>query len=145
MEQRVEGFGISLCEASACGMPVVAGRSGGIPEAVRDGETGILVDAESAGGRGRARSGRLLDDRSLRARLGAAGRRAVESSLQLGPGHRRAGRASVVSSARARARRSPVVMPHALSAPAAAEEYDRQYQRLGRSGRGRGRSIWNGA
>ena len=47
LEQRVEGFGIALCEASACGIPVVAGRSGGIPEAVRDGETGILVDFES--------------------------------------------------------------------------------------------------
>ena len=46
MEQRVEGFGISLAEASACGVPVIAGRSGGIPAAVRDGETGLLVDAE---------------------------------------------------------------------------------------------------
>ena len=34
MEQRVEGFGISLAEASACGIPVIAGRSGGIPAAV---------------------------------------------------------------------------------------------------------------
>src|SRR4051794_32299396 len=42
MEQRVEGFGISLAEASACGVPVIAGRSGGIPAAVRDGETGLL-------------------------------------------------------------------------------------------------------
>jgi phosphatidylinositol alpha-1,6-mannosyltransferase len=77
LEQRVEGFGISLCEASACGVPVVAGRSGGIPEAVRDGETGFLVDAEST----EAVAGslrRLLDDASLRARMGAAGRAAVE-------------------------------------------------------------------
>ncbi|MBA3318705.1 MAG: glycosyltransferase family 4 protein [Gemmatimonadales bacterium] len=78
MEQRVEGFGISIAEASACGLPVVAGRSGGIPEAVRHGETGLLVDAESA----EAVSGalrRLLDDPPLRARLGGAGRRAVET------------------------------------------------------------------
>lgn len=77
MEQRVEGFGISIAEASACGLPVVAGRSGGIPEAVRDGETGLLVDA----GRAEAVSdaiGALLDDAGLRARFGAAGRRAVE-------------------------------------------------------------------
>jgi phosphatidylinositol alpha-1,6-mannosyltransferase len=78
MEQRVEGFGISLAEASACGIPVVAGRNGGIPEAVRDGETGLLVDAESPEAVGDALRV-LLDDASLRARLGQAGRRSVES------------------------------------------------------------------
>ena len=78
MEQRVEGFGISLAEASACGVPVVAGRSGGIPEAVRDGETGMLVDAESPEAVGDAVRV-LLDDAALRARLGQAGRRSVES------------------------------------------------------------------
>ena len=77
MEQRVEGFGISLAEASACGVPVVAGRSGGIPAAVRDGETGLLVDAERVEAVVEA-VGRLLEDPALRARLGAAGRRAVE-------------------------------------------------------------------
>jgi phosphatidylinositol alpha-1,6-mannosyltransferase len=78
LEQRVEGFGISLVEASACGVPVVAGRSGGIPEAVRDGETGILVDAERPEAVAEALR-RLLDDAGLRRRLGQAGRRAVES------------------------------------------------------------------
>ena len=78
MEQRVEGFGISIAEASACGIAVVAGRSGGIPEAVRDGETGLLVDAEHADAVTAALR-RLLDDPALRARLGAAGRRAVET------------------------------------------------------------------
>jgi phosphatidylinositol alpha-1,6-mannosyltransferase len=78
LEQRVEGFGISLVEASACGVPVIAGRSGGIPEAVRDGETGTLVDAERPEAVAQALR-RLLDDASLRRRLGQAGRRAVES------------------------------------------------------------------
>jgi phosphatidylinositol alpha-1,6-mannosyltransferase len=77
LSQRVEGFGISLCEASACGVPVVAGRSGGMPEAVHDGETGILVDAESADNVATALR-RLLDDPALRARFGSAGRTAVE-------------------------------------------------------------------
>jgi len=77
MEQRVEGFGISLSEASACGLPVIAGRSGGIPEGVRDGETGLLVDAESPSAVAVALR-RLLADPGLRARLGAAGRRLVE-------------------------------------------------------------------
>ncbi len=78
MEQRVEGFGISIAEASACGIPVVAGRSGGIPEAVRDGDTGLLVDAERPEAVSDA-LGVLLDDPALRARLGGAGRRAVET------------------------------------------------------------------
>jgi phosphatidylinositol alpha-1,6-mannosyltransferase len=57
---------------------VVAGRSGGIPEVVRDGETGLLVDAERAEGVSDALR-LLLDDPALRARLGGAGRRAVET------------------------------------------------------------------
>jgi phosphatidylinositol alpha-1,6-mannosyltransferase len=78
MEQRVEGFGISLLEAGACGIPVLAGRAGGIPEAVRDGETGLLVDAEQPDDVCRALRA-LLDDRVLAARLGEEGRRAVET------------------------------------------------------------------
>jgi phosphatidylinositol alpha-1,6-mannosyltransferase len=77
MEQRVEGFGISLVEASACALPVVAGRSGGIPEAVRDQETGLLVDAERPEAV-RDALARLLNDAGMRSRLGSAGRRAVE-------------------------------------------------------------------
>jgi phosphatidyl-myo-inositol dimannoside synthase len=77
MEQRVEGFGISLVEASACGVPVVAGNSGGTSEAVQDGVTGLLVDAESPEA-ATAVLRRLLDDSDLRRRLGAAGRAAVE-------------------------------------------------------------------
>jgi len=41
---EVEGLGIVYLEASACGIPVIAGRSGGAPDAVIAGETGLLVD-----------------------------------------------------------------------------------------------------
>lgn len=74
----VEGFGISLVEASACGLAVVGGRSGGVPDAVRDGETGLLVDPESPAAVAEGIN-RLLGDAALRARMGAAGRRAVET------------------------------------------------------------------
>ena len=73
-----EGFGISLVEASACGLAVVGGRSGGVPDAVREGETGILVDPEDPAAVA-AGINQLLGDVELRKRLGAAGRRAVET------------------------------------------------------------------
>jgi phosphatidyl-myo-inositol dimannoside synthase len=77
-ERNVEGFGISLVEAGACGIPVVAGRSGGIPDAVHDAATGLLVDSgESAQVLSAVRS--LLDNTALARELGAGGRRAVES------------------------------------------------------------------
>ena len=41
---HVEGFGIVYLEANACGRPVIGGRSGGVAEAIREGETGLLVD-----------------------------------------------------------------------------------------------------
>jgi phosphatidylinositol alpha-1,6-mannosyltransferase len=75
---RAEGFGISLVEAGASGLPVVAGRSGGIADAVRDGETGILVDPDNLEEISRMVQG-LLDDPERAARLGRAGRRAVET------------------------------------------------------------------
>jgi phosphatidylinositol alpha-1,6-mannosyltransferase len=72
----VEGFGISLLEASSSGLPVVAGRSGGIPDAVREGETGVLVDSENHRAVAAAIAA-LLADPARAARLGEAGRRAV--------------------------------------------------------------------
>ena len=75
---EVEGFGISLVEASGCGVPVVGGRSGGVPDAVRDGETGILVDPISVDDAASAVA-QLLDDTALAHRLGTSGRRAVET------------------------------------------------------------------
>lgn len=45
---EVEGLGIVYLEASACGLPVVGGRSGGAPDALIEGETGFAVDGRSA-------------------------------------------------------------------------------------------------
>jgi phosphatidylinositol alpha-1,6-mannosyltransferase len=77
-ELMIEGFGISLSEASACGIPVVGGSDGGIPDAVRHNETGLLVDARQAGPVIEAVR-LLLGDRELARRLGRGGRQAVES------------------------------------------------------------------
>jgi len=73
----VEGLGMVYLEAQACGIPVVAGRSGGAPEAVIDGETGHVVDGTDAVA---VRSAviSLLRDPERRAAMGAAGRAFVE-------------------------------------------------------------------
>lgn len=73
----VEGLGIVFLEASATGLPVVVGDSGGAPDAVLDGRTGYLVDGRSVGAVA-DRLIQLLTDDALRARLGAAGRVWVE-------------------------------------------------------------------
>lgn len=67
-----EPFGRAIIEAMAVGRPVVATRSGGVPEIVREGETGLLVEPGSAEQLGEAIV-RLLSDESLAIRLGQAG------------------------------------------------------------------------
>jgi len=71
-----EGFGIVCLEAAACGKPVVAGRSGGLVDAVVDGETGILVDPVDTEATVAAILS-VLQNPSLAGRLGAAGRHRV--------------------------------------------------------------------
>jgi phosphatidylinositol alpha-1,6-mannosyltransferase len=73
----VEGFGIVYIEASACGKPVVAGCTGGAPEAVLDGETGLLVDPEDPKAISDALI-RILVDSDLATRLGKRGRERAE-------------------------------------------------------------------
>lgn len=73
----VEGLGIVYLEAQACGVPVLAGRSGGAPEAVRHGETGLVVDGTSVPEIARALA-RLLGDPMERKAMGMAGRAFVE-------------------------------------------------------------------
>lgn len=73
----VEGFGIACVEASACGLPVIATRSGGLPEAVREGETGLLVEPDDPSALAKPVI-RVLQDDGLRHKLGSGGRAAVE-------------------------------------------------------------------
>jgi phosphatidyl-myo-inositol dimannoside synthase len=75
-ESDVEGFGIVFLEASACGKPVIGGRSGGVPEAVVDGVTGLLVDPSDPNDIANALA-RVLTDRNLACRLGSQGRARV--------------------------------------------------------------------
>ncbi|MEU2283930.1 glycosyltransferase family 4 protein [Streptomyces sp. NPDC013178] len=73
----VEGLGIVYLEASATGLPVVAGDSGGAPDAVLDGETGWVVRG-GAPEEAAERIVALLGDAELRRRMGERGRQWVE-------------------------------------------------------------------
>ncbi|MBI2701857.1 alpha-(1-2)-phosphatidylinositol mannosyltransferase [Mycobacterium gordonae] len=74
----VEGLGIVFLEASATGVAVVAGDSGGAPEAVQHNKTGLVVDGNSVDEIGEAVT-ELLIDRDRAAAMGAAGRDWVRS------------------------------------------------------------------
>jgi glycosyltransferase involved in cell wall biosynthesis len=75
---RRESFGRVAAEAQASGIPVVGSRAGGIPETIRENESGLLVPPEDADALAAALL-RLVNDALLRARMGAAGRaQAVE-------------------------------------------------------------------
>ncbi len=90
-----EGFGIVLVEAAASGVPCITIGSGGAGEAVRDGETGIVVKAPDGGGGWRdgprrkashvaevsAALATVLSDPALARRMGEAGRRRAEEEL----------------------------------------------------------------
>jgi len=78
--EGVEGFGITFVEAGACGKPVIGGNVGGVPDAVVDGETGLLVDSEDKGG---ARDAilKLLTEPNLAERMGRAGWKRAQEEL----------------------------------------------------------------
>jgi phosphatidylinositol alpha-1,6-mannosyltransferase len=73
----VEGLGMVYLEAAACGLPVVAGASGGAPDAVRDGDTGVVVDGTSVSAIADA-AARLLSDPAHARAMGERGRAWVE-------------------------------------------------------------------
>jgi len=76
-----ETFGVAALEASACGVPIVATRVGGVPEVVTDGVTGLLVSPNNAEQLAGALE-RLIGDATLRARMGAEGRALVLRSYR---------------------------------------------------------------
>jgi L-malate glycosyltransferase len=78
MSSITEGLGTSLVDAMAAGKPIVATRTGGIPEVVADGETGILVAPRDHDAMAEAIV-RLLNDDDLRRRMGDAGRARARS------------------------------------------------------------------
>lgn len=77
----VEGFGIVFVEANSFGLPVIGGKSGGVVDAVIDGETGILVESESAQKVSNAIN-TLFTDKSYATRLGEQGKKRVEEFFQ---------------------------------------------------------------
>ena len=77
---QVEGFGLVFTEAHAHGKPVVAGRSGGVTDAVLHEETGLLVPPGNPEKLAEALA-RILEDSALAERLGSAGRKRVEDQL----------------------------------------------------------------
>ncbi len=78
----MEGLGISLLQAAACEVPIVACQVGGVPEIVRDGENGLLVlpgDEKALA----AAVERILGDRSAARRMGRRGREIAEQTFSI--------------------------------------------------------------
>jgi glycosyltransferase involved in cell wall biosynthesis len=77
-----EGFGLAFLEAQACGVPVVSYRTGGIPEAVADGETGLLATERDVDGLA-DRLQTLLTDDELWLRMSTCGQRRTAEQFDL--------------------------------------------------------------
>lgn len=75
-----EGFGITFLEANACGKPVIGGNSGGVGDAVVDGETGFLVDPLDPAAIAQ-KAVLLLRDQGLARKLGSQGRERIENGF----------------------------------------------------------------
>lgn len=77
-----EGFGLTMAEGMACGLPAVATRVGGVPDVVDDGVTGLLVGVGDVVGFAK-HLGTLATSPDLRASLGGEGRRQAEQRLSI--------------------------------------------------------------
>lgn len=86
-----EGFGIVFLEAAACGVPQIAGDSGGAAEAVEDGVTGFVMKNPTDAAGLAARLAQILDDPPLKASMAAASRLRAVSEFNYGVLSRRLG------------------------------------------------------
>jgi phosphatidylinositol alpha-1,6-mannosyltransferase len=82
-QQEVEGFGLVFLEAQACGTPVVGTRTGGIPDAMKEGEGGWLIEQDDAEALSKILLGLAGDPESFRT-AGLAARRRVERECTWG-------------------------------------------------------------
>ena len=80
---EMEGLGVSLLQAAAAGIPIIASRVGGIPEIVHDGLNGYLVEAGDVGGMA-GRVTKILAEPEKARRLGSAGLKMVQSRFSIG-------------------------------------------------------------
>lgn len=79
MPSLMEAFGVAALEASAMEIPVVASRIGGVPEVVKDGKTGFLVEPKNVDELAKAIA-KLIENPSLREKLGQEGRKFVKEN-----------------------------------------------------------------
>jgi glycosyltransferase involved in cell wall biosynthesis len=77
-----EALGMTVIEASACGLPVIATRRGGLPEVVQDGVTGILVESGNLAALEQAMTGLILDP-ARRHEMGAQARARVRANFSI--------------------------------------------------------------
>ena len=78
----MEGLGVSLLQAAAAAVPVVTTRAGGLPEAIQEGETGILIEPADISALATALK-QLIDDTDLRLTLGLAGRKRIMTDFSV--------------------------------------------------------------
>jgi len=82
LPSHFEGLPVAILEAMAAGLPVISTPVGAIPDAVKDGVTGFLVQAGATGMLAEAIA-KLVNDRGLRERMGEAGRNLAESQFSI--------------------------------------------------------------
>ena len=78
----MEGLGVSLLQASAAGVPIITSRAGGLPEAVADNVSGLLIPPGDVAALAQALR-RLLDDPGLRRQMGEAGRARILAEFSI--------------------------------------------------------------